>query len=653
MTQAFRAFLAIAAASIALPLLAPTPAAGQVPAARWAAVGPSGAVFRHLVIAPSAPATAYAAGAASGLFKSTDGGANWTRIDSGLPNRRVGALGVSATSAQVVFVAVEGGLYRSANGGTSWEPANDNLNDSAIQVIANHPQNGAILYAGTRFGGLFRSLDSGTNWSAVNGGLSNTNVRALAFDPFFPDTLYAGTADGIFRTTNGGSSWSATSTGLTDRDVRSLAVARGDADTLYAGTLSGVYRSLDSAAHWSAAQGSLPAGTILDLSVDSLDPNRVLAVGGGLYTTTNGGTDWTTVDLAAVWPGAVFALDNVSTLASRVLLAGAVGVLRSNDSGANFGVGHGGLNHSTATAVAGAANGDILYAALESSGLWRSVNGGAAWAPAASGLQVNLLAGLTVDPANEATLYAAGAGAGLYKSGDGGDNWAPIGPNNAGLNQVVLAQGPRTLYLATAGGVFESIDEGGSWTADANGLADARVWSLAVDPAVTTNLYAGTPVGLFESLDGGAGWSATTTSLGSLDVRAVVLDPVNPLNVVIGTAAGTVFRSADGAGTWSSAATGLPGGAIAALLIDPSSPVVVFAATPSGVFRSTDGGATFVAFDDGWVSGVAATGLAVDASGRYLVAATAGGGVYRYPLWVTFSDGFESGNASAWSTATP
>lgn len=650
MTHAIRAFLAAGAISIAL-----VPSAwAQVPAAQWAAVGPPGAAFRYLAIAPTVPSTVYGAGAESGLYKSTDGGANWTRIETGLPNRHVHALGVAATSAQLVFVAVDGGLYRSANGGTSWEPANEGLDDSAIQVIANHPTNGAILYAGARNGGVFRSVDAGATWSAVVTGLTHLNVRALAFDPFVPDTLYAGTPAGVFRTANGGTTWTLSSTGLADLDVRSLAVARSDSDTLYAGTLTGVFRSLDAGAHWAPAQGNLPPGTVLDLIVDALNPNRVVAVAHALYLTVDGGATWSLNFAGSQLAGPLYAVDNVASLANRFVVAGASGVLRSDDNGAHFFVGNGGLAAAAVTAVGAAANGETLYAALESSGLWLSTTGGGtAWTHVTNGLQPEPLTDFVVDPGAESTVYAGSAGAGLFKSVDAGLHWSTIGPGNHDLQRVALAEGPRTLYLAAPNGVLDSVDEGSNWTTNTSGLTDSRVAHLAIDPAVTSRVYAATPGGLFLSTDAGGTWSSTSTSLGTLDALAVALDPVNPLNVVLGTAAGTVFRSPDGGVTWSAAATGLPGSPVVDLLVDPASPAVVFAATATGVYRSSDGGASFAAFATAWPANLAVRQLTVDPAGRYLVAATASGGVYRYPLWVMFADGFESGTVAAWSAATP
>ena len=126
----------------------------------WTSNGPEGGYVRALAIDPQTPTTLYA-GTYGGVFKSTDGGGNWSTVNTGL----------TAT-----------GVY----------------------ALAIDPQTPATLYAGTDGGGVFKSTDGGANWSAVNTGLTNTYVYALAIDPQTPATLYAGTYGGVFKSTHGG-----------------------------------------------------------------------------------------------------------------------------------------------------------------------------------------------------------------------------------------------------------------------------------------------------------------------------------------------------------------------------------------------------------------------------------------------------------------
>jgi len=127
----------------------------------WTSIGPEGGNVSALAIDPATPATLYA-GTSGGVFKSTDGGANWSAVNTGL----------TATN---------------------------------IQALAIDPATPTTLYAGTWGGGVFKSTNGGESWSAVNTGLTNTDVRALAIDPDTPATLYAGTwGGGVFSIQQGG-----------------------------------------------------------------------------------------------------------------------------------------------------------------------------------------------------------------------------------------------------------------------------------------------------------------------------------------------------------------------------------------------------------------------------------------------------------------
>jgi hypothetical protein len=86
-----------------------------------------------------------------------------------------------------------GGVFKSTNGGTNWSAVNTGLTNTYVYALAIDPATPTTLYAGTWGGGVFKSTNGGTNWSAVNTGLTNTYVWALAIDPATPTTLYAGT----------------------------------------------------------------------------------------------------------------------------------------------------------------------------------------------------------------------------------------------------------------------------------------------------------------------------------------------------------------------------------------------------------------------------------------------------------------------------
>jgi photosystem II stability/assembly factor-like uncharacterized protein len=103
----------------------------------------------------------YAVRNGDGIFKSTDDGASWVAVNSGLP--------------------------------TSFKDGSQKYLTTTIVI---DPVDPGTLY--TNGSGVFRSTDGGANWNAVNSGLAALVVNTLAIDPLDTRTLYAGTAGGVF-----------------------------------------------------------------------------------------------------------------------------------------------------------------------------------------------------------------------------------------------------------------------------------------------------------------------------------------------------------------------------------------------------------------------------------------------------------------------
>jgi hypothetical protein len=113
-----------------------------------------------------------------------------------------------------IWAGLDGsGIYRSTNGGADWtntgtQPAN--LFIRALAINTSYPN---TLYAGTYGGGLYRSTDSGVSWTACGtAGLTNPYVLSLVRN--MSGAIYAGTDDGVFMSSNECASWMAMSGGL-------------------------------------------------------------------------------------------------------------------------------------------------------------------------------------------------------------------------------------------------------------------------------------------------------------------------------------------------------------------------------------------------------------------------------------------------------
>ena len=220
--------------------------------------GLEGGTVYALAIDPATPSTLYAGTGGGGVFKSTNGGAAWSAVNTGLTSTVVNALAIDPVTPSTLYAGTrDGGVFKSTNAGANWSAVNTGVTNGYIHALAIDPATPATLYAGTQGGGVFKSTNGGGNWSVVDIGTTNPYVWALAIDPETPATLYTGTGGGgVFKSTNGGAYWSAT--GLTNRNVYALAIDPATPTTLYAGTLGGVFKSTNGGGNWNPVSTGLP-----------------------------------------------------------------------------------------------------------------------------------------------------------------------------------------------------------------------------------------------------------------------------------------------------------------------------------------------------------------------------------------------------------
>jgi hypothetical protein len=184
----------------------------------------------------SASSLSNAGGTSIGVLRSTDGGASWSafpvnplgaepRIRAILPTTFDGNLAVPGVQ-QVVLVGTSTatGLFRSTDGGQNYTAISNNgtsgLPAGAVTQIIADPNNAAQFFAGVVGQGVFRSTDGGANWVAANGTGGNTLANLgtstsiqVAADPGGGTTvLYAlisGPSFGVFTSNDGGTNWTA------------------------------------------------------------------------------------------------------------------------------------------------------------------------------------------------------------------------------------------------------------------------------------------------------------------------------------------------------------------------------------------------------------------------------------------------------------
>lgn len=238
------------------------------------------------------------AGANSGVFRTSNGGASWTRSDNGLDAIHVRHL---ATGGGRVYASTEHGeigigdadegiLQRSRVG-------------ASITSIAAHPTDPNIIVAGSHDSGVRYTNDGGVSWNPGPANLAPTRIDAIAFDPQDPQSIYLAlspraTSEAIIqRSTDGGATFTPVGgTGLNDIEATRLVIdpenpARMLLSSLkIGGTNNGLFRSVDGGVTWSKVVPNLNG---FDVAIDPDNTNRMYALTGSLlHVSDNGGASF-------------------------------------------------------------------------------------------------------------------------------------------------------------------------------------------------------------------------------------------------------------------------------------------------------------------------------------------------------------------------
>ncbi|MGB9721015.1 MAG: YCF48-related protein [bacterium] len=135
----------------------------------------------------------YAGGYNGYLFKTTNGGVNWNLSNTGLSGT-VYDIKIASTKANTVYAGTSSGVYKSTNAGANW--TSTGLSANVLAILIN-PSNENEIYAATS-NGIYKSTTGGGGWTQMNTGLLTTNTTSLGIYP--NNWLFCGTdGSGIYR----------------------------------------------------------------------------------------------------------------------------------------------------------------------------------------------------------------------------------------------------------------------------------------------------------------------------------------------------------------------------------------------------------------------------------------------------------------------
>jgi photosystem II stability/assembly factor-like uncharacterized protein len=495
-------------------------------------------LFAALWQAMRTPWSLTSGGPGSGLYKSTDQGATWKRLEgNGLPEGILGRIGVSVSGADpnrvyALIEAEKGGLYRSDDAGEKWTLVNDDHRFRQRAWYFTHvygdPQNVDTVYVLNT--GLFRSTDGGKTFTLLPA--PHGDHHDLWIDPQNPQRMINGNDGGATVSVDGGNTWSTINNQPTAQFYHVITDNRfpyyvygAQQDNTTVAIASRGEEGVITRADWYDVGG----GESGYIAPDPRDPNIVYA---GSYSGT------------------------ITRFDKRTGQAQDISPWPENTSG--YGAAH--LKYRfqwTEPILVSRHDPNVLY--LAGNVLFKSTDQGMSWTVISPDLTRNdkskqqssggpitkdntsveyydTIFALAESPFDKDTLWA-GTDDGLVQlTRDGGKNWTNITPKELPEWSMVSLIEPSPFDAATAyiavdrhklddfrPYIYKTSDFGKTWTKITNGLPDtAYVHAVREDPKRQGLLYAGTETGVFVSFDDGARWQPLQLNL-----------PVSPIHDLV------------------------------------------------------------------------------------------------------------------------
>ncbi len=281
---------------------------------------------------PAEPGTYYFGAASGGVWKTTDGGANWQPLFDKEAVASIGAIAVAPSDTNTIYVgsgeaclrgniSYGDGVYKSTDAGKTWK--NMGLRDTRhigrVIVDPHNPNIALVAAMGHAFGpnserGIFRTTDGGATWSKVLYLDDKTGGIDVEFDPNNSHIVFAslyqairkpwtfesgGPGSGLYRSADGGVTWKhLEGNGLPEGPIGriTIAISAADSSRIYAlieAPKGGLFRSDDAGAKWELVNDDQKyrqrAWYFSHIFADPKNPDGVYALNTGMFRSNDGG----------------------------------------------------------------------------------------------------------------------------------------------------------------------------------------------------------------------------------------------------------------------------------------------------------------------------------------------------------------------------
>ncbi len=494
-------------------------------------------VFAAMYQVQRQPWTFSSGGPGSGLYRSTDGGATWTRLQgNGLPQGILGRIGVSVSGADpnrvyALIEAEKGGLYRSDDGGDKWERVNDDERYRQRAWYFSHifadPKDADTVYVLNT--GMFRSTDAGKTFTLL--AAPHGDHHGLWIDPANPQRMINGDDGGATISIDGGKNWTpqmnqptAQFYHVTTDNRFPYYVFGAQQDNTAVATASWSDSGLIGMRNWYEVSGSESAF----MAADPRDGNIVYSAGQGVSRFDK--HDEQGLDISP-WP-VDFAGHGVGDFPHRFQWTEPI-IFSPHDP-------------------------NVIYTAGEV--VFKTTNEGKSWTIVSPDLTRNdkskqkasggpitedntsveyydTIFALAESPLEKGLLWAGSDDGLIHITRNGGGSWQNVtpatmpewglvslidpSPHSAGAAYVAVDRHKLDDFKAY---IFKTADYGKTWTQIAAGIPEGDyVHAVREDPKRKGLLYAGTETGIWISFDDGAHWQKLGLNLPSVPVHDLVV----------------------------------------------------------------------------------------------------------------------------------
>jgi photosystem II stability/assembly factor-like uncharacterized protein len=461
-----------------------------------------------------------------------------------------------------------------------------------LNCVAFHPTDSNTFYVGAPSGGLWITNDDGQNWRTTTDQLDAIGISDVVVSHSNPQQIYIATGDGdagdtyalgILKSDDGGETWNPTGLSLAETQnyyFRRLIMHPTNANTMLATSSKGIYKTSDGWQTYSLVQ----SGNFKDIEFKPGDPSYVYATSynssglAKIYRSTNGGNSFAIISSGLTLNNKVDRIELAVTPADPKIIY----ALASNASNSGF------------------------YA------LYRSKNSGDTWTVVCDDSQQNLLGwtadgsdiggqgwydlSLAVSPKNSNSVIVGGVN--IWKSINGGSSFsiAALWYNSAKADYVhadqhFFAYSPlsNTFFAANDGGIYNTYNEGKTWTDVSNNLQILQTYKLGTSSGTSAKIICGNQDNGTFILDNTEWYQV----LGG-DGMECIIDPTNE-DIVYGSLQnGSLYKSSDGGLNFQSIkpSPDLTGAWVTPFLISKQNTSVLYAAYKD-VYRSNDAGSTW------------------------------------------------------------